>query len=79
VKRERSADLQERFDSLTPREQEVISLAVSGMLNNRLPVNSDCGKYREGSSQPGNGEDERAIFCHLVRMIENLRLCEEAS
>jgi len=29
-------DLQQRFDSLTPREQEVISMVVSGMLNKQI-------------------------------------------
>jgi RNA polymerase sigma factor (sigma-70 family) len=29
-------DLKERFDSLTPREQKVISLVVSGMLNKQI-------------------------------------------
>jgi RNA polymerase sigma factor (sigma-70 family) len=30
------SDLKERFDSLTPREQKVISLVVSGMLNKQI-------------------------------------------
>ena len=30
------ADLKERFDSLTPREQKVISMVVSGMLNKQI-------------------------------------------
>src|ERR1700758_5176066 len=30
------ADLRQRFDSLTPREQEVISMAVLGMLNKQI-------------------------------------------
>ena len=30
------SDLKERFNSLTPREQEVISLVVSGMLNKQI-------------------------------------------
>ena len=29
-------DLRQRFDSLTPREQEVISMVVSGMLNKQI-------------------------------------------
>lgn len=30
------SDLKERFDSLTPREQEVISMVASGMLNKQI-------------------------------------------
>jgi RNA polymerase sigma factor (sigma-70 family) len=30
------SDLKERFDSLTPREQKVISMVVSGMLNKQI-------------------------------------------
>jgi RNA polymerase sigma factor (sigma-70 family) len=30
------SDLKERYDSLTPREQEVISMVVSGMLNKQI-------------------------------------------
>jgi len=30
------SDLKERFNSLTPREQEVISMVVSGMLNKQI-------------------------------------------
>ena len=38
--------------------------AVANNVNACLRLQTrDCGKYREGSSQPGNGEDERAIFC----------------
>jgi len=67
-------DLQQRFNSLTPREQEVISLVVSGMLNKQI------------AGQLGTAENtvkvhrSRAMekmcaqsFAELVRMIETLK------
>ena len=33
-----TADLQERYSSLTPREREVMSLVVSGMLNKQIAI-----------------------------------------
>jgi ActR/RegA family two-component response regulator len=57
-------ELEQRFQSLTRREQEVVSMVVSGMLNKQIAgPTRNCGKYREGSSQPRNGEDARAIYC----------------
>ena len=35
-RRKEVSDLKERFNSLTPREQEVISMVVSGMLNKQI-------------------------------------------
>ena len=57
-------DLQQRFDSLTSREQQVISMLVSGMLNKQIAGRArHCGKHRESPAQPGYGEDARGIPC----------------
>ncbi len=67
-------ELQQRFESLTPREQEVISMVVSGMLNKQI------------AGQLGTAENtvkvhrSRAIekmhaqsLAELVRMIEKVK------
>jgi RNA polymerase sigma factor (sigma-70 family) len=68
------ADLQERFDSLTPREQEVISLAVSGMLNKQIAgqlgtAENTVKVHRSRAMEKMNAQS----FADLVRMIEKLK------
>jgi len=68
------ADLQEHFDSLTPREQEVISLAVSGMLNKQIAgelgtAENTVKVHRSRAMEKMNAQS----FADLVRMIEKLK------
>jgi len=68
------ADLQGRFDSLTPREQEVISLAVSGMLNKQIAgqlgtAENTVKVHRSRAMEKMNAQS----FADLVRMIEKLK------
>ena len=52
-------DLKERFNSLTPREQEVISMVVSGMLNKQI------------ADQLGTAEN--TVKVHRSRAMEKMR------
>jgi RNA polymerase sigma factor (sigma-70 family) len=67
-------DLQQRFDSLTPREQEVISMVVSGMLNKQIAgqlgtAENTVKVHRSRAMEKMNAES----FADLVRMIEKLK------
>jgi RNA polymerase sigma factor (sigma-70 family) len=67
-------DLQQRFDSLTPREQKVISLAVSGMLNKQIAgqlgtAENTVKVHRSRAMEKMNAQS----FADLVRMIEKLK------
>ena len=67
-------DLQERFDSLTPREQEVISMVVSGMLNKQIAgelgtAENTVKVHRSRAMEKMNAQS----FADLVRMIEKLK------
>jgi RNA polymerase sigma factor (sigma-70 family) len=53
------SDLKERFDSLTPREQKVISMVVSGMLNKQI------------ADQLGTAEN--TVKVHRSRAMEKMR------
>ena len=67
-------DLQQRFDSLTPREQEVISKVVSGMLNKQIAgelgtAENTVKVHRSRAMEKMNAQS----FADLVRMIEKLK------
>jgi RNA polymerase sigma factor (sigma-70 family) len=67
-------DLQQRFDSLTPREQKVISLAVLGMLNKQIAgqlgtAENTVKVHRSRAMEKMNAQS----FADLVRMIEKLK------
>jgi RNA polymerase sigma factor (sigma-70 family) len=68
------SDLQQRFDSLTPREQEVISMVVSGMLNKQIAgelgtAENTVKVHRSRAMEKMNAQS----FADLVRMIEKLK------
>ena len=74
-------DLRQRFESLTPREQEVISMAVLGMLNKQIAdqlgtAENTVKVHRSRAMEKMNAQS----FADLVRMIEKLKgSAEEAS
>ena len=66
--------LQRRFDSLTSREQEVISMVASGMLNKRIPdqlgtAESTVKVQRSRAIEKMHAES----LVDLIRMIEKLK------
>jgi RNA polymerase sigma factor (sigma-70 family) len=68
------ADLQQRFNSLTPREQEVISMVVSGMLNKQIAGQLGTAENTVKVHRSRAMEKMRApSFAGLVKMIEKLK------
>ena len=67
-------DLRQRFESLTPREQEVISMAVLGMLNKQIAdqlgtAENTVKVHRSRAMEKMNAQS----FADLVRMIGKLK------
>jgi len=67
-------DIQRRFDSLTPREQQVISMLVSGMLNKQIAgklgtAESTVKVQRSRAMEKMNAQS----LVDLARMIEKLK------
>jgi RNA polymerase sigma factor (sigma-70 family) len=67
-------DLQRRFDSLTAREQQVIAMLVSGMLNKQIaaqlgPAESTVKVQRSRAMEKMQAES----LVDLVRMVEKLQ------
>ena len=76
ARRERAkmADLRTRFDSLTPREREVLDLIVAGLLNKQIAGELNIGEvtiktHRAHIMQKTQAES----LAHLVRMNEELK------
>jgi RNA polymerase sigma factor (sigma-70 family) len=67
-------DLRQRFESLTPREQEVISRVVSGMLNKQIAgelgtAENTVKVHRSRAMEKMNAQS----VAELVKMIERLK------
>ena len=67
-------DLRQRFESLTPREQEVVSMAVLGRLNKQIADQLGTAEktvkvHRSRAMEKMNAQS----FADLVRMIEKLK------
>lgn len=76
ARRERAKmeDLRTRFDSLTPREREVLDLIVAGLLNKQIAGELNIGEvtiktHRAHIMQKTQAES----LAHLVRMNEKLK------
>jgi RNA polymerase sigma factor (sigma-70 family) len=68
-------DLQQRFDSLTPREQKVISLVVSGMLNKQIAGQLGTAENTVKVHRSRAMEKMKAqSLADLVKMIEKLKV-----
>jgi RNA polymerase sigma factor (sigma-70 family) len=68
------ADLKERFNALTPREQEVISMVVSGMLNKQIAdqlgtAENTVKVHRSRAMEKMHAQS----VAELVKMIEKLK------
>lgn len=67
-------ELQERFDTLTPREREVTSLVVSGMLNKQIADKLGTAENTVKVHRSRAMEKMRAqSVAELVKMIEQIR------
>jgi len=78
VRREREAEisvLQERFETLTPREREVVALVVSGMLNRQIAAELRTAEntvkvHRSRAMQKMQAQS----LAELVKMVEKIQL-----
>ena len=74
------ATLRERFESLTPREREVLPLVVSGMLNKQIAAEIGTSettvKVHRGQLMRKMGADSLA---DLVRMAERMGISSKAA
>jgi RNA polymerase sigma factor (sigma-70 family) len=67
-------ELRQRFESMTPREQEVISMVVSGMLNKQIAGQLGTAENTVKVHRSRAMEKMRAqSLADLVRMIEKVR------
>jgi len=67
-------DLQQRFDSLTSREQQVISMLVSGMLNKQIAAQLGTAESTVKVQRSRAMEKMQAeTLVDLVRMMEKLK------
>jgi FixJ family two-component response regulator len=68
------AEIRARFDSLTPRETEVLTLVVAGLLNKQIADELGTSELTIKTHRAHVMEKTRAdSLAHLVRMAERLK------
>jgi RNA polymerase sigma factor (sigma-70 family) len=75
------ADIRRRFDSLTSREQEVLSMVVNGMLNKQIAAELGTAESTVKVQRSRAMEKMQAdSLAHLIKMMQKLQLpSQEAS
>ena len=69
-----SKEMRERFDSLTPREKEVLELVVAGLLNKQIADQLKMSELTVKTHRAHVMEKTQAeSLAHLVRMSEKLK------
>jgi FixJ family two-component response regulator len=72
--RAEQAELRHRFDSLTPREKEVLDLVVAGLLNKQIADQLEMSELTVKTHRAHVMEKTQAeSLAHLVRMSEKLK------
>jgi FixJ family two-component response regulator len=74
------ADLRQRFDSLTSREQEVVSMVVAGMLNKQIAA--ELGNAESTVKVQRSRAMEKmqaASLAELIKMIEKVKAPSKAA
>jgi RNA polymerase sigma factor (sigma-70 family) len=72
------ADIQRRFDSLTSREQEVVSMVVAGMLNKQIAAELGTAESTVKVQRSRAMEKmQAASLAELIKMIEKVKAPSE--
>jgi RNA polymerase sigma factor (sigma-70 family) len=72
------ADIRQRFDSLTAREQEVVSMVVAGMLNKQIAAELGTAESTVKVQRSRAMEKMQAeSLAHLIKMMQKLQLPSE--
>ncbi len=73
-------NLRKRFDSLTSREQEVVSMVVEGMLNKQIAAELGTAESTVKVQRSRAMEKmQAASLAELIKMIEKVKPSKEAS
>src|SRR6201993_3308327 len=73
-----AADLRQRFDSLTSREQEVVSMVVAGMLNKQIAAELGTAESTvKVQRSRGMEKMQAASLAELIKMIEKVKAPSE--